>query len=98
MNAAAAGGKDSVRLTRTLPAPPSEVYRAFLDPEMLRRWFGPADVRVLDVEVDPRPGGTHRTAVAGLDGARGVIMCRLRELVPDQRIVMTWSWVADSAT
>ena len=25
-------------------------------------------------------------------------MCRLRELVPDKRIVMTWSWVADGGT
>jgi uncharacterized protein YndB with AHSA1/START domain len=95
---AAAGGPGIVRLTRTLPAPPGEVYRAFLDPDRLRRWFGPADVRVLDVEVDPRPGGTHRTALTGPDGTRGVIVCRLRELVPDERIVMTWSWVADGGT
>jgi uncharacterized protein YndB with AHSA1/START domain/nitroimidazol reductase NimA-like FMN-containing flavoprotein (pyridoxamine 5'-phosphate oxidase superfamily) len=103
MNAAAGSGKGAaagsaqgaVRLSRTLPAPPAEVYRAFLDPDRLRLWFGPADVRVLDVEVDARPGGTHRTALIGPDGSRGTIVCRLCELVPDERIVMTWSWVAD---
>jgi uncharacterized protein YndB with AHSA1/START domain len=98
MNAAADGAKGVVRLTRTLPAPPAEVYRAFLDPDKLRQWFGPADVQVLDAEVDARPGGTHRTTVTGPDGSRGVIVCRLRELVPAARIVMTWSWVADRRT
>ena len=87
-----------VRLTRTLPAPPAEVYRAFLDPERLRHWFGPADVRVLDVEVDPRVGGAHRTTLTGPDGTRGTIVCRLREVVPDERIVMTWSWVVADGT
>ena len=33
----------AVRLERTLPAPPSEVYRAWLDPDVLRRWLGPGD-------------------------------------------------------
>jgi uncharacterized protein YndB with AHSA1/START domain len=86
---------DAVRHTRVLPAPPAEVYRAFLDPDRLRRWFGPADVRILDVEVDERVGGAHRTTLTGPGGAAGTIVCRLRELVPDRRIVMTWSWVED---
>jgi uncharacterized protein YndB with AHSA1/START domain len=98
MTAAAASGKGIVRLSRTMPAPPSEVYRAFLDPDRLRLWFGPADVRVLDVAVDARPGGAHRTALTGPDGTGGTIVCQLRELVPDKRIVMTWSWVVDDGT
>jgi uncharacterized protein YndB with AHSA1/START domain len=95
---ATASGKGVVRLVRTMPAPPTVVYRAFLDPDRLRLWFGPAGVRVLDVEVDPRPGGAHRTTLTGPDGSRGTIVCRLRELVPDERIVMTWSWVVDGGT
>jgi uncharacterized protein YndB with AHSA1/START domain len=87
-----------VRLSRTLPAPPAEVYQAFLDPDKLRRWFGPADVQVVGVEVDARPGGEHRTTLTGPGGTRGTIVCRLRELLPNRRIVMTWSWVVDGGT
>jgi len=32
----------AVRLQRTIPAPPERVYRAWLDPELMRRWFAPA--------------------------------------------------------
>lgn len=41
---------DSVRLTRTIHAPPEEVYRAWTEPDRLRRWFGPDGFEVLEVE------------------------------------------------
>ncbi|MDZ5446673.1 SRPBCC domain-containing protein [Micromonospora sp. 4G57] len=32
----------AVRLHRDLPAPPEKVYRAWLDPDLLRRWLAPS--------------------------------------------------------
>ena len=32
----------AVRLQRTIPAPPDKVYRAWLEPELIRRWLAPA--------------------------------------------------------
>jgi hypothetical protein len=55
---------DTVRLTRTIPAPPDEVYRSWTEPDRLRRWFGPDGFDVAEVELDLRPGGRHRTTVA----------------------------------
>jgi len=91
-------GGSSVRLTRTLKATPDEVYQAFLDPARLSRWFGPGDFDVLDVDIDPRPGGRHHTVVAGPNGIRGTFACEIRELIPAERIVLSWSWVLDSPT
>ncbi|MDP9209698.1 MAG: SRPBCC domain-containing protein [Actinomycetota bacterium] len=88
---------DSVRLTRTIQAPPEEVYRAWTEPDRLRRWFGPDGFEVLEVELEARPGGRYRTAVTGPGGLRGSFEGEFRELVPGQRIVATWSWVADPA-
>jgi Uncharacterized conserved protein len=31
----------ALRITRTFPAPPEEVFRAWTDPQALVRWFGP---------------------------------------------------------
>ncbi|HSZ40311.1 MAG TPA: SRPBCC domain-containing protein [Trebonia sp.] len=39
---------DGIRLVRLIPAPPAEVSRAFLDPGVLARWFGPAEFTVLE--------------------------------------------------
>jgi len=88
---------DSVRLIRTFTAPPDEVYRAFLDPDRISRWFGPGDFVVVDVDIEPRPGGRHHTTVAGPDNVRGTFACEIVELVPAERIVLSWSWVLDSA-
>jgi uncharacterized protein YndB with AHSA1/START domain len=49
-----------VRLERIIPAPPEQVYRAWLEPDLMRRWLAPAGLSVSRVEVDERAGGHHR--------------------------------------
>src|SRR5690242_7686350 len=40
-----------LRFTRTIPASPADVYRAFTAPQALRDWLCDA------AQIDPRPGG-----------------------------------------
>jgi uncharacterized protein YndB with AHSA1/START domain len=82
-----------VRLQRTIPAPPDRVYRAWLDPELLRRWLAPGSLEVTRVEVDERVGGHYRIWQADAEGEAGGFECELLELVPDQRIVFRWGFV-----
>ena len=79
-----------VRLQRTIPAPPQRVYRAWLDPDLLRQWMTPGDLRVTRVEVDERVGGAYRIWQAGPDGDVCGCECELLELVPGERIVWRW--------
>jgi uncharacterized protein YndB with AHSA1/START domain len=81
-----------VRLHRTIPAPPERVYRAWLEPELLRRWLTPG-LEVTRVEVDERVGGHYRIWQGGADGEAGGFECELLELVPAQRIVFRWGFV-----
>ena len=89
-----------VWLRRTIAAPPIDVYRAWLEPELLRRWFAAGDLEATRAEVEPRVGGRHRvwqTDPDGTDvgGAEGVFV----ELVPSERIVLRWNFVGpDRAT
>lgn len=87
-----------VRLERTIPAPPDKVYRAWLDPDLLRRWLGPGGLEVTRAEVDERVGGRFRIWHA--DGATDVggFECELLELVPDRRIVYRWGFVGPQRT
>lgn len=82
-----------VRLQRTIPAPPDQVYRAWLEPDLLRRWLAPASLTVTRAEVDERVGGHHRIWQAGADGDVGGFESELLELVPNQRIVLRWGFV-----
>jgi uncharacterized protein YndB with AHSA1/START domain len=91
------GWPDGIRLVRLIPASPAEVYRAFLDPDVLARWFGPAQFTVLDARIEPWKGGTHRTHVAGPGGVQGWFDCTILDLIPDRKLVLAWSWVPEDA-
>ncbi|MCW2542360.1 MAG: ATPase [Frankiales bacterium] len=85
--------QDAVRLTRTILASPARVYRAWLDPDLIRRWFSPSDFTVSDAIVDERVGGRHSVWHRNADGDLGGFESRLLELVPDERIVFAWGFV-----
>src|SRR3954468_12730325 len=84
----------AVHVRRTIAAPPHRVYRAWLDPQLMSRWFAPASFTVRRVEVDERVGGRLRiwhSDSAGNDvgGAEAEIV----ELIPGERIVLHWQFV-----
>jgi uncharacterized protein YndB with AHSA1/START domain len=88
----------AVRLQRTIPAPPHRVYRAWLEPDLLRRWLAPGDLRISRVEVDERVGGHYRIWHADEDADVGGFECELLDLVPDQRLVFRWGFVGPERT
>ena len=47
----------SLSLNRTFPVAPEEVWRAWTDPQALKRWFGPDEGKVALAETDVRVGG-----------------------------------------
>jgi uncharacterized protein YndB with AHSA1/START domain len=76
-------------LGRILDATPDKVFRAWTDPELLKRWFAPAPYTTPTAELDVRPGGASLIVMRGPDGAdmpnRGVYL----EVVPNQMLVFT---------
>src|SRR4051812_42567950 len=87
-----------VRLQRTIAAPPHDVYRAWLDPELLQRWLTPGGVTMKRAEVEPRVGGHFRIwhQEAGVDV--GGFECEILELIPDERIVFRCGMVGPKRT
>jgi uncharacterized protein YndB with AHSA1/START domain/DNA-binding transcriptional ArsR family regulator len=55
---------------RELPAPPSQVWRAWTTATIVRRWWSPKHFDVAECEVDPVPGGRLRITMAEGDGTR----------------------------
>jgi uncharacterized protein YndB with AHSA1/START domain len=51
----------ALRITRTLPAPREDIFRAWTDPQTLVKWFLPTDQYVTRVPArDLREGGGYR--------------------------------------
>lgn len=85
----------AVTVSRTIPAPRAEVYRAFLDPELLQRWMCPDDFVVSTAWVDEHVGGRHVVEMLAPDGERLAFESVIRDLVPDERIVLDFRFVGD---
>lgn len=89
----AASDRDLV-LTRLIHAAPERVYRAWTNPELLKRWFAPLPYTTPVAELDVRPGGANLVVMRGPDGNdlpnRGVYL----EVVENARLVVTDAYVA----
>ncbi|HEX8371257.1 MAG TPA: SRPBCC family protein [Chthoniobacterales bacterium] len=76
-------------LTRLIDAPPSAVYRAWTDPELLKQWFTPAPYETTHAELDVRPGGSNLIVMRSPEGVempnRGVYL----EVIENERLVIT---------
>ena len=83
----------AIRMERIIPARPERVYREWLDPELLARWMVPGPYEVTRVEVDERVGGHYRIWQSHSGSEIGGFDCELVELVPSQRIDLSWRFV-----
>lgn len=53
-------GVQSVTISREIAAPPELVYRAYVDPELIPRWWGPRYLTTTIEKQEPRLGGQWR--------------------------------------
>jgi uncharacterized protein YndB with AHSA1/START domain len=85
--------KPSLSLKRRYPVSPEKVWRAWTDPQALKRWFGPgANEPVSEAHLDVRVGGRFRIVFGGPDGRMHECAGVYREVVPNRKLVFTWGW------
>ena len=78
-------------LERTLNAPRDLVWKAWTNPDHLKRWFAPKPYEISEVEMDLTPGGIFRIRMVGPDGfdtGHGNAGCVL-EVVDGAKLVWT---------
>lgn len=86
----------TLHLARTFAATREAVFRAWTDPEALKRWWGPAGYATPSAEVDLRVGGRYRLGMRKLpDGEVFYLSGVFREVRPPERLVYTWRWEAE---
>lgn len=85
----------ALTLERRLDAPPALVFRALIEPALLRRWMCPEGWTCAEAAAEPRPGGRFRVAILGPEGARHAAEGRFVEVAPPRRLALTWRWTTD---
>ena len=85
--------KPSLTLNRSYPVPPERVWRAWTDPQALKRWFGPGGADPVSLaQLDLRVGGRFRIVFGGPDGKAHDVQGVYKEVVPNRKLVFTWTW------
>lgn len=80
----------TVTLQRVLRAPPERIYRAFLDPAAMVKWFPPHGFTGQVHEMDARVGGRYRVSFTQFSsGHSHAFGGTYLELTPGERIINT---------
>ncbi len=80
---------EQILIEREFDAPAHLVYRAFTEPELVRRWWHANRGEVTAVEIDLRIGGSWRYVMVTDGGTEVGFHGEYREIVPGRRIVST---------
>lgn len=73
---------DTIKKEIYIECKPETLFPFFTDPAKLSRWMGRGAL------LDPSIGGKYRIDVNGSDIAMG----EYKELIPNEKIVMSWGW------
>jgi len=79
----------NILIERDFDAPRQLVYRAYTEPDLVRRWWTANRGEMTVAEIDLRVGGGWRYAMLTPDGDEVAFHGEYREIVPGERIVST---------
>ncbi|MDH3694304.1 MAG: SRPBCC domain-containing protein [Gammaproteobacteria bacterium] len=81
----------SLLIRRLIPASPERVFRAWTNPDELKKWWGPKDVRCLSAEVDLQIGGQYRISNELADGKVLWITGEFETIERPHLLIYTWT-------
>lgn len=80
-------------LNRRFPVAPQKVWRAWTDPEAVKKWWGPGGNEPVSLaQLDVRVGGRFRIVFGGPEGKEHEVQGVYREVIPNRKLVFTWTW------
>lgn len=93
MGAATATAIAPLEIRRVIEADVSELWAAWTQPELLAAWFAPGPMQAEVLALDVRVGGRYRIRMSGGEsGEAHIVGGEFIEVVPEQRLVMSWGW------
>ena len=80
---------EQILITREFDAPRELVFRAYTEPDLVRRWWPGRRGEMKVCEIDLRPGGRWRYAMVAEGGFDVAFHGEYREVVPGEKVVFT---------
>jgi uncharacterized protein YndB with AHSA1/START domain len=92
----AQAGAPPLLVSRVFPVPRQLVFQAWTSAEHLKRWFCPAGFAVPEADVEFRVGGRFHICMRSPEGRDYRSKGHIVEIVPDSRLVIDMSAIAES--
>ncbi len=81
-----------LEIERVLPAAPEDVFRGFVDPSELARWWGPEGFTIPNLSFPARVGESYRIEMQPPTGDRFALTGEFQEVDPVVRLAYTFVW------
>lgn len=91
LNLIAEPGKHEIRMSRDFNAPRELIFRAYTDPDLIPRWWGPARLTTVVEKMEPRAGGSWRFIQHDPEGNTFAFRGVYHEVSPE-RIISTFEF------
>ena len=82
-------------IRRIFNAPRERVFAQFVDPALVRAWFGPPGTVVTEATIDPKLGGRYRIAMTSSSGETFVVGGAFTDFRAPERLAYTFRWEED---
>ncbi len=86
-------GKQEIVSTTILDAPRELVFRAYTEPELFAKWWGPRRYKIEIEKFDSKPGGEWQVTHVGADGSRYGFRGVNHDVVAPERICSTFEYL-----
>jgi len=82
-----------ITITRILNASRERVFAAWTDPALMAQWFAPSEAYIITAKTDLHVGGSFAVEMKDAKvGSLHTAIGQYLEIVPPERIVMSWDW------
>ena len=84
----------TLELSRVFQAKRENVFRAWIDPDELKPWWGPKGFNTEIDTFNATPGGAYRVCMRAPDGSEHWLHGEFKEVSPHDFLSMSWIWEA----
>ncbi len=80
-------------INKNINASVDKVYKAWTDPEVIKKWFGPGAMTVPNAEADLQVGGEYLIHMHDADAKSDhIVSGQYQEIIANEKLVFDWMW------
>jgi len=81
-----------LQIDQEFNVPVSKLFKAWSNPEVVKKWFAPGDMSVPEASLELKEGGQYRFVMQEPEGEQHIIGGTYLEIVENEKLSFSWQW------